>query len=300
MDFIEFCWLNDWPLFKTALQETLGSSGQLLKKHFSSKDLARSIRKKEVIRLPIDLTNHMSINPQFVGPSPIILKETADYLVLHKPAGVHTHPHCYSDQDTLLNFLAQNSHWKALEVNKANYDRGLLYRLDYETSGIMLVAKSEEYFSEMRSNFKVAMKSKFYWAIVEGDFDQEGLWTHYFKGTSAKGSKQRVEASRIPESDEGSLEVRKVMSSGNKSLVLVNLNSGLRHQIRAQLSFLGFPILGDELYGGSKAERLFLHAWRYEWNEIEEDNSPDLFDRFFDLNSGLQVSHDMLRVFKSR
>ena len=104
----------------------------------------------------------------------------------------------------------------------------------------------------------------------------------------------------MPESDEGSLEVKKIMTTGNNSLVLVNLQSGLRHQIRAQLAALGFPILGDELYGGSRAERLFLHAWRYEWSEIEEDNSADLFDGFFDLNSGLKMAHDMLRVFKSR
>ena len=300
MDYIEFCWLNDWPLLKSALQETLGSSGQLLKKHFSSKELARSIRKGEVIRLPVDLINHMGINPIFIGPTPSVIKETADYIVIHKPAGVHTHPHCYSDQDTLLNFLAQNGCWKALDVNKLNYDRGLLYRLDFETSGIMLAAKNEKYFSEMRTNFKTAMKSKFYWAIVEGDFNQEGSWTHYFKGSGAKGAKQRVEVSRFPESDEGSLEVKKVMTSNDKSLLLINLNSGLRHQIRAQLAALGFPILGDELYGGNQAERLFLHAWRYEWTEIEEDNSADLFDCFFDLNSGLKVSHDMLRVFKGR
>lgn len=300
MEFIEFCWLADWPLLKNALQDTLGSSGQLLKKHFSSKELSRAVIKQHAYRLPLDLTNHMGINPQFLGPMPAVLKESDDYLVIHKPANVHSHPHCYSDQDTLLNFLAQAGYWKVLDVNKTNYDRGLLYRLDYETSGIMLVAKNEKYFSEMRLNFKSAMKNKFYLAVVNGDFNQEGYWTHYFKGSGSKGSKQRVEEFAMPESDEGSLEVKKILCTGNKSLVLVNLNSGLRHQIRAQLAALGFPIVGDELYGGSQAERLFLHAWRYEWSEIEEDNSADLFDSFFDLNSCLQVAHDMLRTFKSR
>ena len=297
---IEFHWIQDFPSQKEAIQGLLNCSGQLLKKHFSSKDLSRPIRAKDRSRLPLDLVNHMMINPVFSGPRPTILKETENYLVLHKPSNVHTHPHVYSDQDTLLNFLSEEGQDKVLAVNATQYDRGLLYRLDYETSGIMLVAKNEKYFEEMRANFREKMKSKFYWAIVEGDFNQEGFWTHYFKGSGAKGSKQKVDVTPLPDSDMGELEVKKVLYENGKSLLLVNLSHGLRHQIRAQLAALGFPILGDELYGGAKAERLFLHALRYEWDEIEEDPKADLFDSFFDLNRGLQMSHDMFSVFKRR
>ena len=300
MEIVEFQWLKDSPSHKAALQEALGCSGQLLKKHLSPKDLTRSIRAKDISRLPLDLVNHLKVNPIFEGARPTVIKETEDYLVLHKPAFVHSHPLCYSDRDTLINFLAQEGYWEVLKVNEANYDRGLIFRLDFETSGIMIVAKNEKYFEEMRHNFKDKMKRKLYWAIVEGEFDQEGFWTHYFKGTGLKGAKQRVELEPRGDADMGQLELKKVMSVNNKSLVLVNLSSGLRHQIRGQLAALGFPILGDELYGGNKAERLFLHAWRYEWDQIEEDNCADLFDRFFDLNSCLQMSHDMLGVFKRR
>lgn len=297
---IEFHWIQDFSSQKEALQGLLNCSGQLLKKHFSSKELSRPIRAKDRSRLPLDLVNHMMINPVFVGAMPEVLKETENYLVLHKPSNVHSHPLCYSDQDTLLNFLSQSGFDKTLSVNASHYDRGLLFRLDYETSGIMLLAKNEKYFEEMRANFREKMKSKFYWAIVEGDFNQEGFWTHFFRGSGAKGSKQKVENYSFPESDMGELEVKKVLYENGKSLVLVNLSHGLRHQIRAQLAALGFPILGDELYGGTKAERLFLHALRYEWDEVEEDSKADLFDSFFDLNRGLQMSHDMFSVFKRR
>ena len=297
---IEFHWIQDFPSQKEALQGLLNCSGQLLKKHFSSKELTRPIRAKDRSRLPLDLVNHMMINPVFTGPRPAVLKETENYLVLHKPSNVHSHPLCYSDQDTLLNFLAEEGHYKTLAVNAAHYDRGLLFRLDYETSGIMLVAKNEKYFEEMRVNFREKMKSKFYWAIVEGDFNQEGFWSHYFRGSGAKGSKQKVDTNPMPDSDLGELEVKKVLFENGKSLVLVNLSHGLRHQIRAQLAALGFPILGDELYGGKTADRLYLHALRYEWDEVEEDAKADLFERFFDLNRGLQMSHDMISVFKRR
>ncbi|MBA2406031.1 MAG: RNA pseudouridine synthase [Bdellovibrionales bacterium] len=300
MEFIEFQWLKESPSHKTALQEALNCSGQLLKKHFSSKELSRPIRVRDISRLPLDLVNHLKINPVFKGPKPFIIKETEDYLVLHKPSGVHSHPHCYTDQDTLLNFLASIGYLDILKVNEGNYDRGLLFRLDYETSGIMIMAKNEKYFAQMRLNFKDKMKRKLYWAIVDGDFDQAGSWIHYFRATGVKGAKQKVDHIQRSDADVGELEVRKIMTVNDKSLVLVNLNSGLRHQIRGQLAALGFPILGDELYGGKQAERLYLHAWRYEWDEIEEDTLADLFDRFFDLNRSLQMSHDMLSVFKSR
>lgn len=300
MQFVEYQWLKDSPSLKDALQDALGSSGQLLKKHFSSKELSRSIRARDTSRLPVDLVNHMQINPVYVGPACQVLKETKNYLVLHKPANSHSHPHCYSDQDTLLNFLAQEQKHSVLNVNKESYDRGLLYRLDYETSGIMLVAANDSYFSEMRLNFREKMKRKLYWAIVEGDFNKEGLWTHYFRASGSKGSKQKVEADFHSDADAGVMEVLKVMHEGGKSLVLVNLTSGLRHQIRGQLAALGFPILGDELYGGAAAERLFLHAWRYEWDETEEDTNAELFHRFFDLDRGLKMSHDMLSIFKRR
>ena len=90
------------------------------------------------------------------------------------------------------------------------------------------------------------------------------------------------------------MSVFKISVGKGVSLVLVNLKTGLRHQIRAQLSFLGFPILGDELYGGRKAERVFLHALRYEFSDIVEDSNAELFNIFFDLNRALQMTHDMI------
>jgi 23S rRNA pseudouridine1911/1915/1917 synthase len=301
MEMVEFCWLHDESNHKEALQAVLKCSGQLLKKHFSSKELSRTYMAHSVSRLPLDLVNHLQINPEFMGPMPKIIEERANFLVLHKPSGVHSHPLCYSDKDTLINFLASIGHWDTLSVNSENYDRGLIFRLDYETSGLMLVARNEKFFQEMRKGFKDLMKRKIYWAIVEGDFTQDGSWTHFFRATGVKGAKQKVDIHPHPDADEGSLVVQKIAYKDGKSLVLVNLKTGLRHQIRAQLSTLGFPILGDELYGGRSAERLYLHALRYEWDhEAIEDKSADLFDSFFDLNSALQVSHDMLSIFQSR
>jgi 23S rRNA pseudouridine1911/1915/1917 synthase len=295
--FVELSWICDECSLKEALKKTLGSSGQQIKKYFSSKDQNRPVKTKEVIKLPIELVNNLKINPFYEGPDVKILSENENVIVLHKPPYVHCHPHSYHDQNTLLNFLVTKNKWDALRVNSLNYDRGLLYRLDFETSGVLVLAKNDNYFNLVRQNFTNAIRRKFYWVIVDGDFNKEGKWTHYFKATGHKGNKQKVLEVETEDSLSGTLSVLKVMSLKEKSLLLVNLNTGLRHQIRAQLSFLGFPILGDELYGGIKSERLFLHALRYEMSEIYEDPHAELFTLFFDLNSALQMSHDMFRCF---
>jgi 23S rRNA pseudouridine1911/1915/1917 synthase len=297
MELVEFSWLESEPTLKEALKKTLGSSGQLIKRYFSSKEQSRPIEARRSYKLPLDFVNHLQINPEYRGPEIKILAETADYLVLHKPPYVHCHPLAYSDKDTLLNFLASRNKWGPLLINKENYDRGLLYRLDNETSGVMVLAKNEPFLRKIRDQFSSAMKRKFYWAIVEGDFDQEGLWTHHLKATGQKGVKQKVSDSPLEETQEASLAILKVSTNQGKSLLLINLKTGLRHQIRAQLSHLGFPILGDELYGGKKSDRLFLHALRYEFSDVVEDPEADLFHLFFDLNSALKMSHDVLGRF---
>lgn len=297
MEKIEYLWLGDESPLKDVLKIVLGSSNQGLKKYFSSKQLARLVRNRDILELPLDLVNHLFINPHYEGPEVRVLNETGNYLALHKPSGVHCHPHSYSDTNTILNFLATNKIFAPLMVNEENYDRGLLYRLDLETSGVLILVKNPKLHEAARENFSSSVKRKFYWAIVNGDFDQEGLHTHFFRGSGAKGSKQKVSSEANQETQEGSLAVKKVLSVNGKSLLLVSLKTGLRHQIRAQLSYLGFPILGDELYGGQASERLFLHAFRYEWLDVIEDASPELFDRFFDLNRALKMSHDMLGEF---
>ncbi len=297
IELVEFAWLEDQASLKEALKKTFGSSGQLIKRYFSSRELTTSLKAKEAIKLPLSFVNHLKINPVYKGPEVRIISETENVLIIHKPPGIHSHPHSYSDQDTLLNFLTVTGKWHVLNVNQESYDRGLLYRLDYETSGVIVLAKNEKYFRFMRSNFDLTMKRKFYWAVVEGSFDKGGRWTHFFKATGLKGAKQKVLEQEEEASREGTLSVVKLSENLGTSLVLVNLKTGLRHQIRAQLSFLGFPIIGDELYGGKKAERVFLHAFHYEFSETAEDPCAELFHLFFDLNSALQMSHDVLGNF---
>lgn len=192
MDYVEVSWLQDNDSLKDALKSTLGCSGQLIKKYFSSKEQSRIIKSHDITRLPLSLVNHMQINPTYQGPEIHVLYETDDFLVVHKPPGVHCHPHSYDDKDTILNFLVKINKWESLLVNLENYDRGLLFRLDFETSGVLILAKTDRAHKYVRESFESVVKRKFYWAIVEGDFNKEGRFTHFFKGVGHKGGKQKV------------------------------------------------------------------------------------------------------------
>jgi 23S rRNA-/tRNA-specific pseudouridylate synthase len=155
---------------------------------------------------------------------------------------------------------------------------------------VLILAKKEEVFEELRNSFASQAKEKIYLAIVEGELTSLGEKSHHLKGSEAKGSKQK-------ESEDGTLAKLTLLSSDyNKdedcSLVKIKLETGLRHQIRAQLSLDGFPIKGDTLYGAKPSDRIYLHALNYsleykEKNYSFEDKKAELFNKFFDLDSCL-------------
>lgn len=293
MDFVEVQLLEAESTLKDALKN-FGFSGQRIKKYFSAKVLNAPVRKQQLLKLPIDFVNNLQINPHYSGPACHILFENDEYLAVHKPMGIHSHPLVYTDTDTVLNYLVTEKKWSVLNINTDNYDRGLLHRLDLETSGVLLLTKKENLQQSFRQDFNKQMKKKVYLAIVDGDFNCDGLHIHYFRGSGEKGSKQ-VEGGLSDQVAEAEFYKLQTLA-GNKSLVMVILKTGIRHQIRAQLSTLGFPILGDTLYGGSASDRLYLHSWLYQWEHVVEDRNLELFSNFLDLDSALQMGSDKLRV----
>lgn len=286
------------PSLKVALKK-IGFSGQRIKKYFSAKHLNFPVKEHQILKLPLDFVNHLQINPCYEGESCNILFENEDYLAVHKPRNIHSHPLKYSDTNTVLNYLVTQNKWDVLNINKEAYDRGLLHRLDFETSGLLLFTKKEDVLISFRDQFNKKMTLKAYLAIVEGNFKQDGLHQHFFSAALERGKKQIL--SNSSDSIMAESEMFKLMDlENNRSLVLVVLKTGIRHQIRAQLSALGFPIVGDTLYGGKVSDRLYLHSWLYQWDHIVEDRQAELFGNLLDLDSALKVAADKIRIFQGR
>jgi len=269
----------------------------------SKKKLSHIYSNRDQVEIEIDLFNHHLINPIYDGGEIPILFEDPSFIVLDKPPFLHCHPLKYTDKDTCLNYFREQGLSEVLAVNFEEYDRGLLHRLDYETSGVLVAAKSQAVYQEVFENRDIIINGKFYLAIVQGSTPEKGYLFHQLGKSEVRGKKI------IEKVDGNPCELYFSKVSFNEehdlSLVLVRLVTGHRHQIRVQFSLSGHPLLGDELYGGKAANRLFLHCYQYDLNFHEKKYSftssrGELFERFFDLDTCLEMISDKLRSFDSR
>lgn len=130
---------------------------------------------------------------------------------------------------------------------------GLIHRLDRPTSGVLVFAKTTKALSRMNELFKTREVKKVYWAIVEGhsEFKTERL-EHYLR-KNPKNNKVTVYSKPTPDSKRAVLEYRVLGNLDNYSLFEVELHTGRSHQIRSQLSFIGYPIKGDLKYGAKRS-----------------------------------------------
>lgn len=177
--------------------------------------------------------------------------------VINKPQGLITHPgHSYQGI-TLINGL------KYLFPKLSNFENdplrpGVVHRLDKETSGIMIIAKDEEAHKLLKEAFQRRKIQKVYEAIVHKPF----LETTFTIDLPIKRHELKRQKMAV------NLEGRKALTKGflisqtdKYSYLKLELITGRTHQLRVHLSYIGHPILGDEIYGFKKdTNRLYLHA----------------------------------------
>lgn len=222
-------------------------------------------RKRTCYELPIDILNHGNVTPLYSGPGVEVLFEDPDFIVLNKPPKVHCEHREYSRGDNIISFIRMIRPTLNF-INYSKKDRGLLYRLDFETSGVLIFVKNKNLHREMRQNFQKIVKKKIYKAKVKGFYTGPKVLKHTLKSFGPRGERQKV----VQLQEEGvTLEVLNVQAtkSDKFSTLTISLGKGARHQIRVQLAEVGYPIVGDKLYGGPSEmdERLALHAFSYEF-----------------------------------
>lgn len=197
-----------------------------------------------------------------------IVYEDDALLAVDKPAGLPCHGFSGRDGATLANFLAAQRPG-ILNVGKSRWEPGLVHRLDVETSGVVLIAKSQAAFDALRQQFRQRKVKKVYLALVWGEPLERG--TIELALAHDRGDRRRMVAVRDPERSSDRrvwravTHYRVVASSHGMSLLEVEMETGVTHQIRVHLSSNGYPIVGDSLYGADYPERFglarhFLHA----------------------------------------
>lgn len=183
-----------------------------------------------------------------------IVFEDDDLLVVNKPAGMVVHPGFGNPDGTLVNALVYYLNQDALPVMEGNdLDRpGLVHRIDKNTSGLLVIAKTNVAMSHLAKQFLDHTIERSYTALIWGSFDEtKGT----IVGDIGRHPVHRVQRSVLPEGEGGKHAITHYEVLEDLyyvSLVRCKLETGRTHQIRVHMKHTGHPIFSDELYGGDR------------------------------------------------
>jgi len=213
------------------------------------------------------------------------LYEDKHLVVIDKPAGIAVHPGAGGEGSTLVHGLLH--HIDDLRGIGGELRPGIVHRLDKDTSGCLVVAKSEKALQGLQAKFKDREVEKRYLAIAHGQLAISGeLDTMYGRHpVDRKRFSSKVKTGKRAVTQWKTLAVKNVQEVGGAgaSVLEVDLLTGRTHQIRAHFADAGHPLLGDVLYGGAKRDgklpddakvkqaalavgRQALHAWLLEFD----------------------------------
>jgi len=204
-----------------------------------------------------------SIHPRApLVPRPValsLLYEDDHLLVLDKPSGLVVHPGAGTVEPTLVEGLLCD---RSLPESDDPARPGLVHRLDKDTSGLLVVAKTPAALTDLRAQFAARTVAKGYLAVVDGVvLEDEGMVDAPIGRDPARPRRMAVRG----DGRAAQTEFRVLRRLEQSTLVLAHPRTGRTHQIRLHLRFAGHPIVGDPLYGTPSrppATRLLLHAWR--------------------------------------
>lgn len=216
--------------------------------------------------------------PVDIAPEPIdlhILYEDAALLIINKPPGLVVHPAPGHWSGTLVNALLH--HCDDLAAFRGAIRPGIVHRLDKDTSGVLVIAKTPAAHVHLAGQFKARSVRKTYLAIVKGEVKSPGGEIRLPIGRHPTARKKMSTIAPKARTAETHYRVREVLHGA--TLLELDLKTGRTHQIRVHCAAIHHPVLGDDVYGGRhyavvaaprgasspltvKAERQMLHAWR--------------------------------------
>jgi 23S rRNA pseudouridine1911/1915/1917 synthase len=196
---------------------------------------------------------------QALHPNPLsirVIHEDEDIVVLDKPAGLVVHPGAGTRGATTLveGLLAT----RYLPPSDDPVRPGIVHRIDKETTGVLVVAKTPRALDALKRQFADRTVEKQYLAWVSGALDEHEGRIEAPVGRDPRSPRRMtvLAAGRPAETD-----FRVLARQANRTLVLIRPRTGRTHQIRVHFRYIGHPVVGDRLYGGPPARALLLHAW---------------------------------------
>ncbi len=204
-----------------------------------------------------------------------ILYEDDLIIVIDKPAGLVVHPGAGHEEGTLIHGLL--AHCRSLAMQGAPLRPGIVHRLDRNTSGALIIAKTEKAYLDLIRQFKTHSVRKIYLAIVYGRFPKKDGEVRTFIGRHPEDRKKMTVLEKPGREAVTRWSVEREL--GEVTLLRIRLETGRTHQIRVHMNHIQHPVVGDATYGGGKrrtkglkskelrdllvhADRQMLHAWQ--------------------------------------
>ena len=256
-------------------------------------ELNRSVRPSDDVQPGDTLTIQLPPpQPATLQPETLpldIVYEDDELIVVNKAAGLVVHPAQGHTHGTLVNALLAHypdlAALSELETNAAHRP-GIVHRLDRDTSGLIVVARTPNALQHLRQQFKARTVEKTYLALV---FGQPPAPEGIIDVPLGRDPRHRQKIAPRPDGKAARTHYRLLESFARYSLLKIGLETGRTHQIRVHLAWLKCPVVGDTVYGRKKnplgLKRQFLHAWRLRFQhpnqadsflEVEAPLPPDL------------------------
>ena len=177
--------------------------------------------------------------------------EDSEVALIHKPAGLVVHPGIGNYNGTLVNGLLHHFAQLPSSEGQPAPRPGLVHRLDKDTTGLMVIGKTEQAMVSLSEQFFERTTERRYHALVWGEVEDGGK----VEGHIGRSYKDRKVQAVFPDGEEGKHAVthyRVLERRGPVTLVECKLETGRTHQIRVHMQYIGHPLFGDKTYGGAQ------------------------------------------------
>lgn len=241
----------------------------------NSKSVKPSYQLREGDEVEFETTNSaIKIEPENIPLN--IIWEDENMLVVNKPSGMLTHPTTIETSGTLVNALLHKYGENLSDIN-GEFRRGILHRLDRNTSGLLMVAKNNKAQEYLVEKMKQGEITKKYLAVVKGVIEEDEFTINKPIGRNPNQPHKMA----VVEGGKESISVVRVLERfKDATLIEVHLITGRTHQIRVHLSSIGHPVYNDTLYGFGKmkikTEEQVLQSYKLSFPQPFEDKIVSL------------------------
>jgi len=229
-----------------------------------------------------------------------VIYENENFIVINKPAGIIVHPAFEEDnRESVVKWILKN-YPDIKNIGEDSLRPGIVHRLDKDTSGILVIAKNQETFSELKNQFKDRNIKKEYLALIQGvTKEKNGVINTPITRSKREPFRFRGSVKKNEQSREAKTEYKTcakyLISNTEYSLLKVYPVTGRTHQIRVHLASISHPIIGDSKYGFKKTPNLELNRPFLHSNSIEFSLNDRRFKFEADLPKELKNVLDKLK-----